>query len=66
MTVIQRESNAVAAILTDVINGRCSVMFTNGACYNYKNVSRRALLNLKFQPNMSLGSWVNHNLDLSK
>ncbi len=61
---IVKESNAVDCIHTDVIGGRCDVMFKNGSCYSYKNVSRRALLNLEFQPNISLGRWVNHNLAL--
>ena len=65
MSIISRESNAVDCIITDVIGGRCAVQFKNGSYYSYHNVSRRALLNLKLQPNMSLGSWVNHNLCLS-
>ena len=65
MTVITRESNAIDVIYTDTLFGRCSVLFKNGSCYHYKNVSRRALLNLVIQPNMSLGSWANHNLCLS-
>ena len=65
MTTIQRESNAIEFIVTDTLRGRCGVMFKNGKGYTFKNVSRRALLNLKMQPNMSLGSWANHNLCLS-
>ena len=64
MSVIVRESNAVDCIYTDTLAGRCDVLFKNGSCYSFKNVSRRALLNLKLQPNISLGSWVNHNLAL--
>ena len=64
MSVITRESNAIDAIYTDTLFGRCSVLFKNGSCYHYKNVSRRALLNLKIQPNISLGSWANYNLPL--
>ena len=37
-------------------------MFNDGRTYLYKNVSRRAILNLNMQPNMSMGFWVNHNL----
>ena len=65
MSVITRESQAIDCIYTDTIGGRCDVIFKNGSCYSFKNVSRRALLNLKMQPNMSLGSWANHNLCLS-
>ena len=37
-------------------------MFNDGRTYLYKNVSRRAILNLNMQPNMSMGFWVNNNL----
>ena len=61
MSVIVRESTAVDHLTTNTLNGRCTVKFTNGDYYQYSGVSQLALLNLKAQPNMSLGSWVNHN-----
>ena len=37
------------------------VEFTNGYAYEYTHVSRRAIMNLLINPNMSLGFWVNQN-----
>lgn len=59
---IQRTSSAVNSISTDLLNAEVFVEFSNGEAYVYTNVSRRAILNLLFQENMSLGFWVNHNL----
>ena len=39
-----------------------TVTFKNGSTYHYENVSRRAMLNLMLNKNMSLGFWVNTNL----
>lgn len=57
-----QSSNAVDYVVTDVLMGRCNVKFANGYWYRYTNVSRRAMLNLQLNPNMSLGFWVNENL----
>ena len=35
----------------------------SGSVYAYENVSRRAILKLRLQPNLSLGSWFNTNCD---
>jgi hypothetical protein len=59
---IIRSSSAIAAIHCDVLNGLALVTYKNGNVYAYSNVSRRAMLNLKFNPNLSLGFWVNSNL----
>ena len=59
---IIRSSSAVAAIHCDVLQGLALVSFKNGNVYAYSNVSRRAMLNLKFNPSISLGFWVNSNL----
>ena len=59
---IIRSSAAVAAIHCDVLNGMALVSYKNGSVYAYSNVSRRAMMNLKFNPNLSLGFWVNANL----
>jgi hypothetical protein len=59
---IIRSSSAIAAIHCDVLNGLALVTYKNGNVYAYSNVSRRAMLNLKFNPNLSLGFWVNANL----
>lgn len=36
-------------------------MMKNGTWYRYTNVSRRALLNLDYNPSISLGLWFNRN-----
>ena len=61
MSIIQRTSDAIERIVTNTIKGQAAVVYTSGHAYVYDNVSRLALLNLKAQPNMSLGFWVNHN-----
>ena len=65
--MIIRSSSAISAIHCDVINGIATVSFKNGSVYAYSNVSRRAMMNLKFNKTISLGFWVNANLlDVSK
>ena len=60
--VTDRTSSAIRCLLVDPIRGTACVIFKNGYTYSYINVSRRAILNLIAQPNMSLGFWVNANL----
>ena len=60
--VTDRTSSAINCLLVDPIRGTACVEFKNGYSYAYINVSRRAILNLLAQPNMSLGFWVNKNL----
>lgn len=60
--VANRSSDAISCLLVDPIRGTACVEFTNGYSYAYTNVSRRAILNLIANPNMSLGFWVNANL----
>ena len=60
--VTDRTSSAIRCLLVDPIRGTACVDFKNGYAYSYINVSRRAILNLLAQPNMSLGFWVNNNL----
>jgi len=60
--LITRTSSAVDYIVTDIFLGRVNVKFANGHWYRYTNVSRRAILNLELNPNMSLGFWVNDNI----
>ena len=59
---IFRSSAAVTSITCDVLNGVCYVNYKNGSVYAYNGVSRRAMLNLKLNANISLGFWVNDNL----
>ena len=60
--LITRSSDAIDYIVTDIFLGRVNVKFSNGLWYRYTNVSRRAILNLEMNPNMSLGFWVNDNI----
>ncbi len=60
--VVSRSSSAINHIVTDLLAGEVLVEYKNGECYSYSNVSRRAILNLLLQKNISLGFWVNENL----
>jgi len=56
-----RSSDAVYYMTANPITGVVNVVFNNGYSYKYTNVSRRAIINLLANPNMSLGFWVNEN-----
>ena len=56
---ICRPSDAVNNITTDLLHAEVVVEYSNGENYSYSDVSRRAILNLLMQPNISLGFWVN-------
>ena len=56
---IQRPSTAVKAITLDLLNAEAFVEYMNGECYVYSEVSRKAMLNLLLNKNISLGFWVN-------
>jgi hypothetical protein len=60
--VTNRTSGAIDCLLVDPARGTACVVFKNGYSYAYLNVSRRAILNLLANKNMSLGFWVNENL----
>lgn len=59
--IAPRTSDAVSYLQVDPFNGVAYVTFENGYEYEYTNVSRRAIMNLLLNPNMSLGFWVNKN-----
>ena len=59
---IVRNSSCADGVAVDIISGTASVLFENGAVYNYTNVSRRAIANLLLNRNISLGFWINDNL----
>ena len=62
MFTIIRSSNAVNFIVADVLTGSVKVQYKNStAIYEYTNVSRRAIINLALNQNISLGFWVNTN-----
>ena len=56
-----RTSDAVDSIVVDPVRGKVIATFSTGT-YEYRNVSRRAILNLILNPNMSLGLWINENV----
>ena len=58
---IFRSSDAIDSMQVSPILGVVLVEFSNGYSYEYTNVSRRAILNLMCNPNMSLGFWINAN-----
>ena len=62
---IIRSSSSVRSLTVNLVRGTVHVEFLNGYDYCYQNVSRRAILNLLLNENMSLGFWVNKNLVLS-
>ena len=58
-----RFNSDCADICVNFRRGSATVIFKNSnKVYRYFNVSRRAILNLIMQPNMSVGFWINANL----
>ena len=62
ITVPNRTSSAISSLQVDGLNKQAYVTFKNGKAYAYGNVSTRAILNVLFNPDVSLGFWVNNNL----
>ena len=62
LTINNRTSSAIEDLQVDALNKQAIVTFTNGNTYLYDNVSTRAIVNLIFNPDVSLGFWVNNNL----
>ena len=62
ITVPYRSSSAIKNLQVDALNSKALCTFTNGKCYEYDNVSKRAIINVLFNPDVSLGFWVNNNL----
>ena len=56
-----RTSSAVKSLSVDALAGEAIVTFKNGLTYLYENVSKRSIINLLFNPDVSLGFWVNNN-----
>ena len=61
-TITRRSSDCVKRMFVSLKDATATVTFKNGSTYHYENVSRRAMLNLMLNKNMSLGFWVNTNL----
>ena len=62
LTVANRTSTAIDSLQVDGLNSQAIVTFKTGNTYVYGNVSKRAILNVMFNPDVSLGFWVNNNL----
>ena len=62
INVTNRTSSAISSLQVDGLNSQAIVTFKNGNTYAYGNVSKRAILNVMFNPDVSLGFWVNNNL----
>ena len=60
-TLVYRTSDAVEYMTVNPFTGVVDVCFRNGYAYTYTNVSRRAIINLMMNNNMSLGFWINEN-----
>ena len=57
-----RTSDCVERMVVDPVRAIVQVAYASGNIYEYTHVSRRAIVNLLLNPNMSLGFWVNDNL----
>ena len=55
-------STAVQSLKVDALAGQAYVQFKSGYSYAYGNVSKRTIINVLFNPDISLGFWVNSNL----
>ena len=61
ITVPSRTSTAIDSLEVDLLARKAKVVFVNGYEYEYNNVSARAIANVLFNPDISLGFWVNNN-----
>ena len=61
ITVPTRTSAAIESLKVDLLARKALVTFVNGYEYEYENVSARAIANVLFNPDISLGFWVNNN-----
>ena len=62
LNVTNRTSSAISDLQVDALKKQALVTFKSGDTYAYGNVSTRAIINLIFNPDVSLGFWVNNNL----
>ena len=62
LNVTNRTSTAIESLQVDALNKQAIVTFSDGNTYAYGNVSTRAIVNVLFNPDVSLGFWVNNNL----
>ena len=57
-----RTSTAIDSLEVDLLSQKARCVFKNGRGYEYGNVSKRAIANVLFNPDVSLGFWVNNKL----
>ena len=62
LTINNRTSSAIEDLQVDALSKKAIVTFKGSNTYLYDNVSTRAIVNLIFNPDVSLGFWVNNNL----
>lgn len=65
ISIPTRTSDAVDAMSVSLRRGVVRATFSSGT-YEYHGISRRAILNLILNPNMSLGFWINENVLATK
>ena len=62
ITVPSRTSTAIKELEVDLLNQKARFTFKDGdRGYEFSNVSKRAIANVLFNPDVSLGFWVNNN-----
>ena len=61
INVPTRTSAAIKSLKVDLLAREALVTFKDGNTYEYENVSARAIANVLFNPDVSLGFWVNNN-----
>ena len=61
MKNVTRSSSFIDRIETSLRKGEATVYLKDGNIYQYSNVSRRAIINLSVNENLSLGFWFNTN-----
>ena len=61
MKNVTRSSSFIDKIETSLRKGEATVYLKDGNIYTYSNVSRRAIVNLSVNQNLSLGFWFNTN-----
>ena len=66
LTINNRTSSSIEDLQVDALSKQVIVTFKGSNTYLYNNVSLRAIVNLIFNPDVSLGFWVNNNLVKSK
>ena len=56
-----RTSAAIESLSVDLLAQKVIATFKGGNTYEYGNVSKRAIANVLFNPDISLGFWINNN-----